>query len=358
MGKFKPFAIGALVGAGVLFFALQFHVVHTHDGIRIVPRTPQHGIGLAYADIRTWDADKWNDFPELARALVANGASDLVAVSVTKDLMDSVSGDSPIDDLRGMLNSDAEDTDPLFDDPGFLPLRKDSEPTSFHRNSDVDDLLDAPFPRDANRQPFGRGTDDTSVARRTGLSAEDVFSDRTREDSMSGEGSFREDSFGFREVEPDASTSSRSSTGESNGRRADSGRAAESSSLSREEETRLLEEMLFGDDSDSVSTSATTSGSSGFGAFEDVTSQLENRADEAMNRARRGLQDSVDRSIDRTAESVSRFARGQIEDRLPSDVGSIFKDATDVASAAESTGQPSLPPEIEALRNGFDPFVK
>lgn len=356
MGKFKPFAIGALVGAGVLFFALQFHVVHTHDGIRIVPRTPQHGIGLAYADIRTWDADKWNDFPELARALVANGASDLVAVSVTKDLMDSVSSDSPIDDLRGMLNSDAEDTDPLFDDPGFLPLRKDSEPTSFNRSTDMDDLLDAPFPRDANRQPFGRTADDTSVARRTGLSAEDVFTDRAREESVSGEGTFREDSFGFREVEPSHSTSNRS-TGHTDDRRANS----ERSELSREEETRLLEEMLFGDDDDGVSTSATTNGSgsgAGFGAFEDVTSQLENRADEAMNRARRGLQDSIDRSIDRSAESVSRFARGQIEDRLPSNVGSIFQDATDVASAADSTAQPSLPPEIEALRNGFDPFVK
>ncbi|MCR9200494.1 MAG: hypothetical protein NXI04_17805 [Planctomycetaceae bacterium] len=350
MGKFKPFAIGALVGAGVLFFALQFHVVHTHDGVRIVPRTPQHGIGLAYADIRTWDADKWNDFPELARALVANGASDLVAVSVTKDLMDSVSSDSPIDDLRGMLNSDAEDTDPLFDDPGFLPLRKDSEPTSFNRSTDMDDLLDAPFPRDANRQPFGRSSDDTSVARRTGLSAEDVFSDRSRSVSESGEGMFREESTGFREVESTAPSSrGTNSSGTGSGRNS----SERTSELSREEETRLLEEMLFGDDSSEGSAPATNS-NSGFGAFEEVTSQLENRADEAMNRARRGLQDSIDRST----ESVSRFARGQIEERLPSDVGSIFKDAADVASAADSTSQPALPPEIEALRNGFDPFVK
>lgn len=351
MAKFKPFAIGALIGAGVLFFALQFHVVHTHDGIRIVPRTPQHGIGLAYADIRTWDADKWNDFPELARALVANGASDLVAASVTKDLMDSVSSDSPIDDLRGMLNSDAAETDPLFDDPGFLPLRKDMEPTSFNGSTDVDSLMDAPFPRDASRQPFGRGGSET-LARRTDLSADDVFGSRNSSDSTAGsrDGMFTEDGSGFREVESPAARS-----GSSSDSRAGTNRDA---TMTREEETRMLEEMLFGDDSASGGTSSAPSSESGYGVFEEVTSRLEDRADEAMDRARRGLQDTIDRSVDRSAESVSRFARGQIEDRLPSNVGSLFKESTDVASAADTATESALPPEIEALRNGFDPFIK
>ena len=63
MCKFKQFLIGALTGAGVVFVALQYHVVQTHQGFRVVPRTPQHSIGLAYADIRNWDAAKWADFP-------------------------------------------------------------------------------------------------------------------------------------------------------------------------------------------------------------------------------------------------------------------------------------------------------
>lgn len=341
MGKFKPFLIGTIVGAGVIFFALQFHVVHTHDGVRIVPRTPQHGLGLAYADIRTWDAARWNDCPELARALVANGASDLVAASVSADLMDSVSSDSPMDQLRGMLDSDTEQNhDPLFDDPGFLPLRKDSEPTSFRGGSDMDDLMNAPFPRDANRQP-GRGPAGTDLAR-SNLSAESVFGD----DRSSA---FREEATGFEEV--------RQPTGRSAGPAA-SGTTGGSTrgQLSREEETELLEEMLFGDDSKNSSQPAAPRSDS-YGMFEEVTTQLENRADEAMKRARNGLQDSIDRSVNRGAESVSRFARGQIEDRLPSDVGSIFNDATRTA-AADAGADPALPPELEALRNGFDPFIK
>lgn len=345
MGKFKPFFIGAIVGAGIIFFALQFHVVHTHDGIRVVARTPQHGLGLAYADIRTWDAARWNDFPELARALVANGSADLVSVSVAQDLMDSVANDSPIDQLRGMLNSDTESSDdPLFDDPGFLPLRESHEPTSFNSDSTMDDLLDAPFPRDANRRSFERESDRSStVATRPDLSIENVFEDRSR-DGFGGDVGKPQDDIGvFREETPSASR-----------RRPPQTRESTRPALSREEETELLEDMLFGDDSEAGRSTGTGNTDSGFGVFEDVTSRLESRAEDAMRRARTGLRNSIDNTIDRTGESIGRFTRGQIESNLPDSVGSIFRDVTPGASSSGS----QLPPELQALRDGFDPFVE
>ncbi len=88
---------------------LQFHVVRSHDGFQFVPRTPQHSLGLAYADIRNWNASQWTDRPELARALMAHGSSGLIAESVADSLADSVSSESAtMDQLRSFLNKATE----------------------------------------------------------------------------------------------------------------------------------------------------------------------------------------------------------------------------------------------------------
>jgi hypothetical protein len=54
MGKAKPFLFGGLLGTSFMFVAMQYHVIRSHDGFQLVPRTPQHSVGLAYADILSW----------------------------------------------------------------------------------------------------------------------------------------------------------------------------------------------------------------------------------------------------------------------------------------------------------------
>ncbi len=106
MSRIKPFLIGTTMGAAAMFFSLQYHVVKTSTGFQVVPRSPQQSIGLAYADIREWSPSQWADRPELARALMANGSTDLIANSV----VDSLKGDVPenattLDELQQFLNS-------------------------------------------------------------------------------------------------------------------------------------------------------------------------------------------------------------------------------------------------------------
>ena len=106
MSRTKPFLIGTALGAAAMFFSLQYHVVKTSTGFQVVPRSPQQGIGLAYADIRGWSPSQWADRPELARALMAHGSTDLIADSVVTSLKDSVSENTTtLDELQQFLNS-------------------------------------------------------------------------------------------------------------------------------------------------------------------------------------------------------------------------------------------------------------
>ncbi|MCA9063332.1 MAG: hypothetical protein KDA96_09745 [Planctomycetaceae bacterium] len=140
MAKFKPFVFGTLLGSAVMFLALQYHVVRSHDGLQLVPRTPQHSLGLAYADVRQWTPAQWTDRPELARALVAHGSSDLISQSVADSLTDAVSSSEglSLDQLKNVLDKtvNGEDDQPLSniralrtdglapaegDEPAFIP---------------------------------------------------------------------------------------------------------------------------------------------------------------------------------------------------------------------------------------------
>ena len=143
MSKAKPFLFGTALGASAMFFALQYHVVHSHDGFQVVPRTPQQSVGLAYADIRSWSPSQWTDRPELARALMAHGSSDLIAASVASTLADSVSDDSStLDELRTFLNSSEAAGVPQDD----ATDETDSEKSEGGTNND---LFRIPFPQDA-----------------------------------------------------------------------------------------------------------------------------------------------------------------------------------------------------------------
>jgi|AntAceMinimDraft_11_1070367.scaffolds.fasta_scaffold03203_8 hypothetical protein len=333
MGKFKQFLFGVLAGAGAAFVALQYHVVQTHQGFRVVPRTPQHSIGLAFADIRNWDAAKWADRPELARALVANGSTDLVAGSVAEGLMESVSSGSQIDQLRGFLNQPSSDTqqgDPLFSTPGFLPIRKDSGEAPA---SDLDDLFSTPFPLDARKQsPVEAASRDnppqrTTLAQRPNLDVEEIFSsgvsglDVTQKPAAAGPSSI----------------------------------SSPADSRSAAQEADLIEHMLFGEEKVG-SPSSETGSPTDFGMFEDITSTLEGRAAEAMQRATAGVRNEAGQAIQDSGTSLDRFVRDQVKSSLPESVSRMFDE--DPIPVPDQVRKVTVPDAIKALQNGFDPFLE
>lgn len=337
MGKLKQFLLGALTGAGAVFLALQYHFVQTHQGFRMVPRTPQHSIGLAFADIRNWDAAKWTDRPELARALVANGSTDLVAGSVADGLMDSVSSGSPIDQLRGFLNQPsaaAGQGDPLFNVPGFLPIKKDSGETP---DSDFEDLFSTPFPLDARKSTSVDAVEQnhmttpprTTVAQRPNLDLDDVFT--------SGRSSLEA-------TEKPVPASMRPSI-------------PASAAGSSQQEIDEIEKMLFGDTTVGPTASGSVADSTeDFGMFEDITSTLENRASEAMRRAAAGVRSEADQVVRDSGMSIDRYVRGQEKAALPESVARMFRE--DDIPLPDQVSEPAVPNAIQALQNGFDPFLE
>ncbi|MDG1893720.1 MAG: hypothetical protein P8J37_02310 [Fuerstiella sp.] len=379
MGKFKPFLFGALLGAGVVFIGLQYHIVQSHEGVRVVPRTPQHAIGLAYVDIRNWGAEQWTDRPELARALVAHGSTDLVASSVTEGLVESISSESVIlDELRGFVNgsSDTDDVDSLFNDSDFAPINAPSD-------SDSQGLISIPF-EDARRKHSTDAASTGHNVKRPSLASRDTLSWKQRQayrsQSIAGdvettsprEFSSADDVFGSRRNTDQGQRAYGTVSPE-----IESGNDA--GELSAQQETNVLENMLFGDEVSPSRTSRITRGDERNGGFEDITSTLDNRAEQALNRARSGFQQSRGHELSQSTDLTNRYTRDSSSDsysnkasdsysnktpgRYRRSYGSSAPDTDSASSKASNSAYDrrsttQLPAPLKALRDGFDPFVE
>jgi len=142
MGKFKSLITGTLLGAGSMYVGMQYHVLMAPEGFLMVPRTPQHRLQDAYADVRTWDAKAWATRPQLSLAVTEHGRTDLIGTGVTQGVLDKLRNSmAPLQEQLGEVSQGWEpaDTseipDPIVDrhraEPvneslptrrGFLPL--------------------------------------------------------------------------------------------------------------------------------------------------------------------------------------------------------------------------------------------
>lgn len=91
MGRFWTFFWGMVVGAVLLYGAMNYHVVNTHDGLQAVPKTTA-GLADTYVDIRGFGIDDWAEHRDLAMALVKSGKADLLgdaAISPVRDTLET-----------------------------------------------------------------------------------------------------------------------------------------------------------------------------------------------------------------------------------------------------------------------------
>lgn len=87
MFGFKTFTAGLLLGMGGAMFVSHYHVVHTHQGVVVVPRTQKPPLRSSYVDIRTWGEAMWGNHPEVAEALQADGRTNLIGEAVPQNLL-------------------------------------------------------------------------------------------------------------------------------------------------------------------------------------------------------------------------------------------------------------------------------
>lgn len=374
MKKFKPFLIGAVAGSLVMFVSLQFHLIRSEDGFRLVPRTPQPSLGLFFVDLRGWTPEDYADRPELARALVAHGDTDLVASSVSDRLLDGVSEDgSTLDTLRGLMNeSDSfgglqvpsgistglegeAGSDTLKEFPELLPIlfNRDAKKPDANRIAQADDMRSDMDSRDDRGLP----------------STDQIFGPTNGEDRVAAEqplGNFRQPA--RQAVEPVDPF-----------RESDSASVSESPTHSQlpftaSEESDLISDMLFGEDDDvPVTDSGTSAGwqdtiAKSRDQFTDsVRSEVASRAGGLADNFRNQLQQTRKQAFDETLETMEEYSTRRIKESLPSSVGEFLNSrspATPLSGVAPRQPAVSnrvfdaLPPELEALQRGFDPFLK
>ncbi len=342
MNNLKPLIVGCVAGCGVMFIALQYHVVYSHDGLQLIPRMPQATLGLAWADVRNWDAEQWSDRPALVRALIAHGASDLMSESAASKISDSVDTKSgTIGQLRSLLNESRSsefdaplyeaDDDDLYgseDDDLAIPLFQETRPPqwdeSFTEAPDHD-----PSRSDMGSRP-GRWLRDSNADFNSGFEEFEPLSVENH-----GTRNYRpmRDHFTEFNQHPKRDPSSEAQSSRPSDSRSRS--ANRSKADARVRETRSLEDLLFSEEDESGP--MPVQGESG---FESVTRALDFRALKALEGAGSGLHDS---SSDKRGMNgpVKGHVRERNRSRLPS------KDDRGVA----------VPDSIRALREGFDPFL-
>ncbi len=338
MSKAKPLMFGAALGASAMFFAQQYHVVHSHDGLQVIPRTPQQSIGLAYADIRNWGPSQWTDRPELARALMAHGSTDLISESVASTLADRVSEDtSTLDELRGFINgskkSDRADTgDDLFDAPSS-GTRKATE--SAPNDESDSDLFRIPFPQDAKAKlpadPFAKAR----VAEIIKPIPSNTGSRFSSEEVLDG---LREAPFEEEILPPTRSSS-----------------AVTSKPKSVTEQANEAIELIWGKPTPNpTKTTAPKPAPKAIPKpaetdfmFEEVTTQLENRAQEALTRARTAATEQAASSLDNSAKASSNYVRDRAAEMMPDAAKSLLNGGLPDPSRLATT------PKLD-----FDPFLE
>jgi hypothetical protein len=324
MGKAKPFLFGGLLGASTMFVAMQYHVIRSHDGFQLVPRTPQHSVGLAYADIRNWNVSQWTDRPELARALMAHGSTDLISQSVAENLADTVSTESAtLDQLRSFLNKPVKALD--IPDTGRSDAAESSTSTEAGsgRGSSGEQPFAIPFPRETKKASQLAN----SVRVTQGEEEDSVPDSTTRESRFSSEDI----------AEAESRDRSKSSTA--------------ASPLPRPGQQPQRKEAA-------ARPSAPASS-----PFEEVTTDLESRARMALSRAQSTLNEpEVGASDSEPADDAadSGFSRSQIQQRLKSEIESAgFGDSVPRSSSSSRDSDVRAPERAgNDVDNSFDPFIE
>jgi len=89
MSRIGALVVGILLGAGGLYGALNYHVVHTDAGLEYVPKASS-SLAETYVDVRKFGASDWLEHRDLAKALADAGKQDVIKDTTVDNLFDGV----------------------------------------------------------------------------------------------------------------------------------------------------------------------------------------------------------------------------------------------------------------------------
>jgi hypothetical protein len=85
MRRFGTFLFGAVVGAGLLYLASNYHVVQAQDGLHVIEKM-NAGLTDPFVDIRAFTLGDWADHQELALAITSAGKQYLLVDAASNSI--------------------------------------------------------------------------------------------------------------------------------------------------------------------------------------------------------------------------------------------------------------------------------
>ncbi len=89
MNKLSSFVFGCVVGAGLMFGALNYHVVKTNEKVHLIPKQ-KASLRETYVDVRDFSPQQWTEHPELAAAIMTAGKPEIMQGSAMQSIHGAV----------------------------------------------------------------------------------------------------------------------------------------------------------------------------------------------------------------------------------------------------------------------------
>jgi hypothetical protein len=98
MSRLGCVVLGILVGAGLVYGALNYHVLRTEQGVEFVPKLSAT-FDETYIDVRQFGVSDWADHEQVARAVVKSGKDHILRDAATRSVQEGIN--SLWDKVRG-----------------------------------------------------------------------------------------------------------------------------------------------------------------------------------------------------------------------------------------------------------------
>ncbi len=89
MRRLFSFLSGVLAGGALIYFTMNFHLIHAQDGFHLVPKVNAQ-LSNTYADIRAYKVADWAQHADIAAALVNANRRDLLDNAINDTLNNGI----------------------------------------------------------------------------------------------------------------------------------------------------------------------------------------------------------------------------------------------------------------------------
>jgi len=89
MRRLSTFIFGMVAGGLLIYAALNFHLIHTRNGIHLVPKL-ESKLAATYVDVRNYGPADWLAHEDVAMALVKAERGDLLEAAATDSLLNGL----------------------------------------------------------------------------------------------------------------------------------------------------------------------------------------------------------------------------------------------------------------------------